>query len=278
MKYSRSIGFGNATLSIFEVGKMAMKLSEFIKKDTALPKDIELDSMVTFPLYNAHIALGKSSIVVDPCDYDAVCPIGDSFRPQGYVAPQTLIDQMVDNGLQPDKVSHVIITHCHLDHCIGSTQLKEGKYVPTFPNARYYLGEADWNWSETQADLRNVPEVKNSLGVLSSSKLLTLVSQEVEIMSGVTILPMPGESPGHQILRVVSNGETLYCVGDLFHTAMDVADPKIMAEFNEYEVNLRSRIYFLEKAFLENSMVFCGHMSLGRIEKMNGGEFKWQAI
>jgi glyoxylase-like metal-dependent hydrolase (beta-lactamase superfamily II) len=216
--------------------------------------------------------------MIDPCDYEALCPLGQPLRPEGYSPPPSLLTQLSLAGINPEEITHVIITHPHLDHCIGSTvKTNEGRYVPAFPHAKYYLGAADWNSVETQADLMSVPEVIHSLRVLNEYRLLTSVNSETDVAPGVTILPMPGETPGHQVLRVRSKGAKLYCIGDLFHAPMEVADPQIMADFNDPEVNLKSRISFLTNASTEDATIFAGHMSLGKIGKTETG-FRWQNL
>jgi len=273
--YPRTVNIGESTLSVFEVGRLTMKLSEYLGKGTRAPEGMAIGSRIDFPIYNAHVAIGENSIMIDPCDYEVLCPVGHSMRPEGYTPPKSLLAQLSLAGFKPEEITHVIMSHFHLDHCIGSTmKVGESKYVPAFPRARYYLGEADWNSAENRADLIGTPEVINSLGVLNQYNLITFVNRETDLMPGVTLLPMPGESPGHQIVRIKSQGATLYCIGDLFHLPMEVADPRIMAFFNNPEMNLRSRISFLNKAAREDAMIFAAHMSLGKIKRTGTG-FRW---
>jgi glyoxylase-like metal-dependent hydrolase (beta-lactamase superfamily II) len=276
--YSRRIGVGDAVLTVFEAGKLTMKVSEIVREGTELPPGVDWGWQADFPVYSAHISLGGASVVLDPCDYEALCPPGQPWRPKGgYVPPPSLLSQLSEAGVGAEEVTHVIITHSHLDHCIGSTvRGEDGSYVPAFPKARYYLGAGDWNSAETRSDLQSVPDVMNSLGVLGAAGVLTLIDRETEVSPGITIVPAPGESPGHQIVRVASEGaRTLYCIGDLFHEPMDVADPRIMAAWNDPETNLRSRAWFLAEASLEDAPVFAGHMSLGRIRRVPKG-YAWE--
>ena len=277
--YSRRIGVGDAVFTVFEAGKLTMKVSEIVREGTELPPGVDWDSQADLPVYSAHISLGGASVVLDPCDYEALCPPGQPWRPRGgYVPPPPLLSQLSEAGVRAEEVTHVIITHSHLDHCIGSTARGEGgSYAPAFPRARYYLGAGDWNSDETRSDLQGVPDVMNSLGVLGAAGVLTLIDRQTEVTPGVTIVPAPGESPGHQVVRVSPGGAgpSLYCIGDLFHEPMDVADPRIMAAWNDPETNLRSRARFLAEASTEDALVFAGHMSLGRIRRTPGG-YAWE--
>ena len=276
MSYSRRIKVGEAVLTTFLVGKLRMKTSEIVRPGTKLPPGVSLDDVNDFPVYSAHIAIGKASIVIDPCDYEALLQVDAPWKVPGYTAPPPLLDQMAQAGIRREKVTHVILTHFHSDHIIGSTfKGADGNYVPAFPSARYYLGAADWNSADVQAALRENPEYANTLGVLNTSKMLDLLERPVEVVPGLIIVSMPGESPGHQIVRVTSKGQVLYCIGDLFHEPMDVADPRIMAEWNDPVANLRSRDLFLVEASVNHALVFAGHMGVGRILR-NPTIYEWK--
>jgi glyoxylase-like metal-dependent hydrolase (beta-lactamase superfamily II) len=276
LSYSRRIEVGEAVLTTFLVGKLRMKTSEIVRPGTELPPGVNLDDVNDLPVYSAHVAIGRDSIVIDPCDYEALLQVDAPWKVPGYTPPPPLLDQMAQAGIGRTKVTHVILTHFHSDHIMGST-LKEanGGYVPAFPSARYYLGAADWNSADVRAALRENPEYANTLGVLDSSKMLNLLERPVEIVPGVMVVPMPGESPGHQIVRVTSKDRVLYCIGDLFHEPMDVADPRIMSEWNDPVANLRSRDLFLVEASVNHALVVAGHMGVGRILR-NPTSYGWK--
>jgi glyoxylase-like metal-dependent hydrolase (beta-lactamase superfamily II) len=91
--------------------------------------------------------------------------------------------------------------------------------VPRFPRARHYLGRADWEGNPGRdtpgSDLDRLERI-DQLG------LLERVDGEREIVPGVTIIPAPGESPGHQVVRLESAGEVFYVLGDIVHHACEV--------------------------------------------------------
>src|SRR5438874_2150883 len=71
-----------------------------------------------------------------------------------------LTAQLLARGIHPEDITHLVITHLHFDHYAGTTLERDGCYVPTFPNARCFIGRADWEYPETQEALKN----PNSLG------------------------------------------------------------------------------------------------------------------
>jgi glyoxylase-like metal-dependent hydrolase (beta-lactamase superfamily II) len=212
-------------------------------------------------------------VLVDAGDYSLMAPVGSQFRPDGYVPPPNIVYQLSQIGITPKKVANLVITHAHWDHYAGTTSKDSaGRHVPTFPNANHYLGKADWDSEKVQKAL----EDKNSndsrtFGVLNRAGLLHLVEKKVDISSNIQIIPFPGESPGHQIVRLSSGSKILYCIGDLFHHPTEVEHLTWMAKWDDPEVMLKSRKGFIQTALSEDATVLAGHMPAGKLEKTSSG-------
>jgi glyoxylase-like metal-dependent hydrolase (beta-lactamase superfamily II) len=129
---------------------------------------------------------------------------------------------LVELGIHPEDVTHVIITHPHGDHYAGVVVDRAGDLTPRFPRARHFLGREDWEGNPQRGapgtDLERL-ELIDRLG------LLELVDGEREIVPGVTIEPAPGESAGHCVVRLESAGEVFYVLGDIVHHACEVEHP-----------------------------------------------------
>jgi glyoxylase-like metal-dependent hydrolase (beta-lactamase superfamily II) len=123
-------------------------------------------------------------------------------------------------GVASGSVDHVVITHAHGDHYAGVTFERDGEPVVRFPNARHWLGRADWEGNLGRAQATS--ELNRRLGAVERLGLLELVDGEREIAPDVALLPSPGESPGHLAVRLRSAGESVYVVGDLIHHACEV--------------------------------------------------------
>ena len=127
----------------------------------------------------------------------------------------SLVDQLAGLGVRPEDVAHVVITHGHWDHFNATTVERAGRREPTFPNATYYLGRADWESDGTQEALRTPDSLESTtLGVLRERGRLELVDGDRALGPGVNIIATPGETPGHQIVCFTGNGQTMYCLGD----------------------------------------------------------------
>jgi glyoxylase-like metal-dependent hydrolase (beta-lactamase superfamily II) len=169
------------------------------------------------------IHLGSSRIVIDPA-FDAP---GSRFertfaKSAGLeVRRSPGLDVALDLlGFDPADVTQVVITHPHGDHIGGLTRVHDGSAKPRFPNARHFLGRDDWD------DARLVSVQRQPLVEVARRGLLDLVSGNAEIAPGVTLVPAPGETSGHHAVRIESEGETAWVLGDLIHHACEVAHPE----------------------------------------------------
>jgi len=160
-----------------------------------------------------------------------------------------------------------VITHAHFDHYAGITQERAGRYVPTFPRARCFLGKADWDYAETQEALRDPNSAdSHTFGVLYQAGLLELVEGDRDLSAEVKLIATPGESPGHQIVRISSQGQILYCLGDLFHHPVEVEHPAWMVKWADAGSNLASRRRLIEAALQEHAILVAAHMPFGHVE------------
>ncbi len=216
---------------------------------------------------------------MDPNDYLLSSPLGSEFSPPDYIPPPGIFDQLESSGISLSNVTHVVITHAHFDHYAGVTRKNaEELFQPSFPNATYFLNRADWDRAETQESLKNPSsEVSNSLGVLRDAGVLHVTSGKIELFPEIAIVPAPGETPGHQIVRLNSGGETVYCLGDLFHDFVEVENPSAMASWADFETNLRSKDSLTKSALQEDALLIPAHMQLGRLMAKDS-RIKWVSV
>src|SRR6266567_2397666 len=87
--------------------------------------------------------------------------------------PPDLLTQLLERGIRPRDITHLVITHAHFDHYAGTTLERDGRYVPSFPRARCFLGKADWDHPETQEALHDPTSADSrTFGVLQQAGLL----------------------------------------------------------------------------------------------------------
>lgn len=265
----RTLTLGVTTITILNAGDMMFDLARTlnIPAHEWRPRyNTAFEGRAIFPSQSVHIALPGASILVDANDYAHTVP-GSDFAVPDYVPPPSLVDQLLSRGIAPEDITHLIITHAHFDHYSGTTIERDGVYLPRFPNARVFLGRADWDWPNTQLSLTDpASDDSHTFGVLHTRGLLELVEGNRDLAPEVRIIAAPGESPGHQIVRVHSQGHTLYCLGDLIHHPVEAENPAWMVRWANPETNLASRRALLQAALQENALLLAAHVPLGRLD------------
>jgi glyoxylase-like metal-dependent hydrolase (beta-lactamase superfamily II) len=179
-------------------------------------------------------------------------------------------------GVEPADVTHVLLTHVHFDHVVGLATARADRLVPRYANARVVLGRADW---EDPPEGHLGPDQRARIGAVAEAGLLDLLDGEREIVPGVTMIPSPGESPGHSTIRISSNRLTLYAVGDLFHFAAEVEHPDWMVPWADAKQMRTSRRKLLTDAVSTGAVVVFSHERFppwGRIVRKGGAGFSWQ--
>lgn len=189
----------------------------------------------------------------------------------GYAPPPPLEEQLQAAGIPPESITHLVITHAHWDHFNGLTRQVDGEDQPIYPNAVHFLGRGDWEMIQPAlADPQSLQS--RTLGAVARAGLLQLVDGEVEILPGIRILPAPGESPGHQIVRIETADGVLYHVGDLYHHQVEVARPEWACHWAEATAHNASRAAFLSAALPENASILASHIAgFGHIQQTNDG-------
>jgi glyoxylase-like metal-dependent hydrolase (beta-lactamase superfamily II) len=279
--HTHTVKVGIATVSVINVGDIEFRLSDDLvvpesEQDPALA--VQLEQPARFPTQCFHIALPDASVLVDACNYTRSFPPSSPYFLPGYQPPSDLVTQLGERGVQPENITHLVITHAHFDHYSAITTERDGQIVPSFPQARCFLGRADWEQPQMEQALDLHSRDGSTLGIVYQMGLLELVEGKRELVPGIQIIPAPGESAGHQIVRVHSQGQTLYCLGDLFHDPVELEHPTWMASWAEFDANVRSRQMLIQAALDEQAILAAAHIaSFGRVESTASG-LKWKPL
>ena len=134
-------------------------------------------------------------------------------------------------GLAPEAVDIVFCTHLHADHVGWNTMLRNGRWVPTFPNARYLIGRTELaHWQqrlESEApDKVNHGSYADSVLPIIEAKRADLVDGGHELLDGLTVQPLPGHTPGQVGLSLRRQGQGCLIVGDALHHPVQLVRPE----------------------------------------------------
>ncbi|MFQ5874612.1 MAG: MBL fold metallo-hydrolase [Dehalococcoidia bacterium] len=119
-----------------------------------------------------------------------------------------MMEDFEAQGLDVNEVDTVFMTHLHYDHTGWNFKKENGKYVPTFPKARYVTNSVDWNFFRNQPDAKEKYFYRpKAVEPLEELGVLDLIDGEHNLTEELTAMPTPGHTPGHMSVLVSSQGE-----------------------------------------------------------------------
>ena len=171
------------------------------------------------------------TILVDTCTGENK----DHPAPFDFPGKERWKNELLSFGLTFKDIDYVFCTHLHVDHTGWNTSLLNGRWVPTFPNARYIFHRKEYEiWerdSKNNDMLASHVFKKNCLPIVEAGQAL-LVEDEYSLDDMVSLLPTPGHSPHHCCVVVQSKGKKAIITGDLFHHAIQCCVPKWSSIFD----------------------------------------------
>jgi glyoxylase-like metal-dependent hydrolase (beta-lactamase superfamily II) len=158
------------------------------------------------------------------------------------------LEDMAEAGFPREGVDTVLCTHLHVDHVGWNTMMQDGKWMPTFPNARYLIGRKEWAHWKDEADGPDRTVRNDSVRPIIYAGLADFVDSDHQVTPEVTLEPTPGHTPGHVSVRISSQGQDAVITGDLMHHPVQCAMPEMGAKFDTDSAQASAtRRGFLEK-------------------------------
>lgn len=184
---------------------------------------------------------------------------------------------LAEVGVFAEDVTDVFYTHLHVDHVGWTSSEVDGERKLTFPNARYWCAEEEWNfWQGTDAPLG--PDPVNVVKPLSG--VIRFVKDGQEIAPGLTAWKAPGHTPGLTILRLQSGGRTIWFSADIFHCTVQFSERSWYAVFDiDKDTGEVTRQKFLPEFVKEDTILADGHFSGSAFGKLTleDGKYLWKS-
>jgi glyoxylase-like metal-dependent hydrolase (beta-lactamase superfamily II) len=178
-------------------------------------------------------------------------------------------------GFSVGDIDYVMCTHLHVDHVGWNTRLENGRWVPTFPKARYVFAKTEFDyWTEQNATTQVPPFGDSVLPVVEANKA-DIVRNDFAIGDHARILPTPGHTPGHVAFAFGRDKDHAVFSGDLMHSPLQARYPELSARFDVDQAQAAvTRRNFLERYCDADTLCCPAHFpspSVGKIRRAGDG-------
>jgi glyoxylase-like metal-dependent hydrolase (beta-lactamase superfamily II) len=188
---------------------------------------------------------------------------------------QPYLENMQALGVGPEQVDFVMCTHLHVDHVGWNTRMENGRWVPTFPKARYVFARQEFDYWTEQNAKGPVPPFVDSVLPVVEAKRHEIVGNDHQIGDHVRILPTPGHTPGHVAFTFGRGKDDAVFSGDLMHSPIQTLYPEMSVKFDVDQAQAATtRRSFLERYCDTDTLCCTAHFpspSVGKIRRKGNG-------
>jgi glyoxylase-like metal-dependent hydrolase (beta-lactamase superfamily II) len=181
-----------------------------------------------------YVPVGLNSVVVRTSEHTVLIEtgIGDKL-PERLIKifgqPAKLLDNLNAAGISPEDIDIVINSHLHFDHCGWNTMIKDGRIVPTFPKAKYYAPEGEWQHGRLQLERDAISYMSENYDPLIKTGQMELLQGDQEIVPGISVRVFPGHTLHMQAVIIESGSQTACYISDLIPTSAHIDLTWVMA-------------------------------------------------
>ena len=188
----------------------------------------EAEGKMVSSIHSWLIRTGSHNILIDTC-------CGNHKNrpdfPRFHMRDTPYLDRLKAAGVAREEVDFVMCTHLHVDHVGWNTRLDNGKWVPTFKNAKYVWSRADYDHylkldSDPKTGPVNAGSFRDSVLPVAEAGLMQMVDGAAQLDENLSIVPAPGHTPGTIVINFESQGEKALFCGDVLHHALQVYRPE----------------------------------------------------
>lgn len=178
-------------------------------------------------------------------------------------------------GFTVEDIDYVMCTHLHADHVGWNTQLKNGRWTPTFPNARYIFWDAEYSYWAEENNRKEVPTYVDSILPVVEAGQAEIIQTTHGLGDHLRIFPTPGHTAGHVSFCFGKNKDDVVVCGDIMHVPLQMKYPELSLRGDADKVQAAiTRRSFLER-YCDTSTLCCtAHFpapSLGHISRLGNG-------
>jgi len=239
-------------------------------------------SLFRMSMHSYVLQAGGRNILIDACNGDhKTRSIPDVDRVQTpYLA------NLAAQGFTPADIHLVLCTHLHFDHVGWNTRLEDGRWVPTFPNARYIFSRRDFeHFGALEVEDDQLRAFRDSVLPVYEAGRAQLIEPDIDVHQAldehVWLEPAFGHSPGNFSVLAEGGGRRALFWGDVVHHPIQLVNLELMPPFDGDPVMARDvRLRTLARAADEQLLCFPAHFrapSAGRVTRAGDG-FRYQFL
>lgn len=193
-----------------------------------------------------------------------------------------LLDSLKSLGLGRDDIHMVINTHLHFDHAGGNTMRQDdGTLGPTFPQARYCVQQGEWDDAARANERTKASYRQDNLTPIAQGRQWDFLHGDTEVLPGITAVVTGGHTRCHQGVKIESEGQTAFFLGDLIPTASHLPLPYIMG-YDLFPLHtLETKRWVLDRACEERWLLFFEHdpsIRAGYVRRHQDGKYVLQEV
>ncbi len=272
----QTITLGDFELSIFSDGTYPLDGGAFfgVVPKVMWSKKVVADekNYVQAGLNSLLIRTGKQTVLVETGMGNKLSERMIKF----YGQPSQLLANLGADGVAPEDINIVVNSHLHFDHCGWNTvRDARGKIVPTFPRAKYYAPEGEWQYARKPSERDSISYIPENYDPLVQSGQMMLLKGGEEIVPGISVKTFPGHTAHMQGIIVSSGGLTACYISDLIPTTAHI-DITWGMGFDLYPLQtIESKKQYYERAIAEEWLTVFTHdpkTPWGYVEKDDVGK------
>ena len=199
------------------------------------------------------------TVLVDSCGGNDK----ERARPHFHRRSWPWLEALRSAGVAPEDIDVVLCTHLHVDHVGWNTRLDNGRWVPTFPNARYLIAQREWDYwraAGPAALARTGDYITDSVLPIFKAGQVELIGDEHMLASDIALEPAPGHTPGLTLVRLGSERQEAILCSDLMHHPLQVRYPMWSTRFcTDPDQARRTRVEFFKKHADSGRLIFPTH-------------------
>jgi glyoxylase-like metal-dependent hydrolase (beta-lactamase superfamily II) len=182
------------------------------------------------------------------------------------------MDGLKAAGVAPEQIDYVLCSHLHVDHVGWNTKLENGRWVPTFPKARYVFGRTEYDYWKGENDKAENPVFVDSVLPVVEAGRAEMVDSEHAIGDHVRLLPTAGHTPGHVSVALGKGRVEAVYSGDVIHSPLQLRHPELSLAFDvDPDAAATTRRAFLER-FAGTETVCCfNHFAFDAVGRVKRG-------